>query len=106
MMCVLFFECSSRENRKLPVLAAWRGAGLARVENGSRRSKRMQHNMGLCCMNDRGIGAGVEFSKGYGAVAGRAWHAEQSYKNGEKAHVMVMQFSESFSKSLLVGASF
>lgn len=54
----------------------------------------MQHNVGLCRMDGCRGGAGVEFSKGYGAPGGRAWGTEQSYKKGEKALRYWCRFGE------------
>lgn len=53
------FGClgSSRKNRELP---NWGGVGRC-VEKGSRRSKRMRHNMGLCRMDRAREGWGVVY---------------------------------------------
>ena len=50
-----YFVCSSRENRYVRLL----GRGQAMCRKGLWRSKKMQHNMGLCCMNGQGGGGGV-----------------------------------------------
>ena len=43
----------------------------------------------------QGGGAEGEFCKGDGALRGRAWGVENSYKNGEKVLGNVVQVSES-----------
>lgn len=54
------FLGSSRKSRELPN----RGGVGQCVENGSWRSKRMQHNMGLCCMGLWDRGRGVNSRRG------------------------------------------
>ena len=48
------FLGSSRKNRELRILAH----GGAVCRKGLWRSKKMQHNMGLCCMDGQGEGVG------------------------------------------------
>lgn len=75
-----WFVCSSSQNHLLPI----RGGAVRCVENGAALSKKMRHNMGLCCMGGGGRGAGGEFSGRGRALAGMASHAEKSYKNCRK----------------------
>lgn len=58
-MHCLFINAVVERIAKFPFWGALRGAGAACVENGSRRSKNVQRNMGLCCMNDKWQGRGV-----------------------------------------------
>ncbi len=64
MMRALGLFGSSRKNRRLPFFSALGGAGVPCVESGSWRSKRMQHNMGLCCMGLWDRGRGVNSRRG------------------------------------------
>lgn len=50
MRC-LFVNSVVERIAKFPSGGALRGAGAACVENGSRLSNNVQHNMGLCRMN-------------------------------------------------------
>lgn len=60
-MSRLRFQCSSRENRRLPVLPAlWRAGGRC-VENDYGGRKFMPHNMGLCGMSWGDGGGGVGY---------------------------------------------
>lgn len=62
----LFVNAVVERIAKFPFGGALRGAGAACVENGSRRSNNVQHNMGLCRMNDKGRGRGVNSRRGWG----------------------------------------
>lgn len=68
MRC-LFVNAVVERIAKFPFGGALRRAGAACVENGSRRSENVQHNMGLCCMNGQGEGRWV----GYFFFWGRRW---------------------------------
>ncbi len=66
------FESSSRKNRDLPFSPAFRWAGAALWKKVSDGQIFMQHNMGLCCMNEAkgrgGVGHFFFFARTPGSV--------------------------------------
>lgn len=78
-MCAFHILSSSRKSHKLRLLPR----GQRACRKGYWRSKMMQHNMGLCCMNgDRGGGRVGYFFFWAGAQGKRLGKSEQLYRKG------------------------